>query len=106
VSTDENTVKTRASYVLRKVRALVADGEFDSADRLIGAHESNLDAVELLRARLLLNSARGSWADASESGVELLDTVGLSRLSEFDRVFLDRVAACAKNSQLRHRLSA
>ena len=85
---------------------LVADGEFESADRLITMRESDLDTVELLRARLLLNSARGSWEDASDSGVELLDTVGLSRLSEFDKVFLGRVAVCANNSQLRHRLSA
>jgi hypothetical protein len=106
VKTEEHKAPRVPSYVLKRVRALVADGEFESADRLITMHESELDTVELLRARLLLNSARGSWADASDSGVELLDTVGLSRLSEFDKVFLDRVAVCAKNSQLRHRLSA
>ena len=106
MKTEENTALSEPGYVLRRVRALVADGEFESADRVINMHDSDLDTVELLRARLLLDSARGSWADASDSGVELLDTVGLSRLSEFDKIFLDRVAVCAKNSQLRHRLSA
>ena len=89
--------------LLPQTRALVSQGEFSEAEELI-ARSQHSDPQELTRAKLLMHAASGSWEAAAEAGRELLGLLYGDPVSRFEYEFLNRIALCSRNSDLRRRL--